>query len=161
MFDEARIVLAFIFKRSGKTKLTEAEIYVPLSLELNWFTVQEAQAFVRYCTVNKLIAEEQGVFTPTFEIADIQIPIGFIPENKKYSLTTSSEVQKNILNVLAETLSMHLNQDIQKTFEEIARQAAEKKITSELAALFLMYLHALPYERFVDPVERRLFTENI
>jgi hypothetical protein len=34
MESEAKIILAFLFNRSGKTVLSEAELYLPLSMEL-------------------------------------------------------------------------------------------------------------------------------
>jgi len=54
---EEKIIIAFLFKRSGKNKLKESEIYLPLSLELDWFSANEARQFVNLAVELKLLTK--------------------------------------------------------------------------------------------------------
>ncbi|MCK5459307.1 MAG: DUF2240 family protein, partial [Thermoplasmatales archaeon] len=61
MNSEAQMIISFLFKRSGKDKLTEPEIYLPLSLELGWFSTREAKGFVTYVLQQKLLVKKDGL----------------------------------------------------------------------------------------------------
>ena len=54
MESDAEIIIAFIFKRSGKQKLKLSEFYLPLSMQLNWFSPQEAKDFVKIAIKQKV-----------------------------------------------------------------------------------------------------------
>ena len=43
---EMRIIIAFLFKRSGKEEMSPSELYLPLSMDLQWFTPNQAKEFV-------------------------------------------------------------------------------------------------------------------
>ena len=59
MAAEAEIILTFIFKRSGKQMLKESEIYLPLSIELGWFTTKEATTFVKQAIEQDRLIEKK------------------------------------------------------------------------------------------------------
>ena len=48
MNSEAKIMIAFLFNRSGKNELKDSEIYLPLSMELGWLSAKESQEFIKY-----------------------------------------------------------------------------------------------------------------
>jgi hypothetical protein len=78
MDSEAKIILAFLFNRSGKTLLSEAELYLPLSMELGWLSSKESQQFVKYVLKKELLVRKEGMLSPNFSLDDIKIPVGFI-----------------------------------------------------------------------------------
>lgn len=79
MTSETEIVIAFLFKRSGKKELKETEIYLPLSIDLKWFSVKEAREFIDYALKQKLLTKREGLFTPSFDIETVNIPSWFRP----------------------------------------------------------------------------------
>ena len=57
MDSEWKIIIAFLFKRSGKEKLSLSEFYLSLSMDLKWFSPQQAKAFVNHAVEQKLLTE--------------------------------------------------------------------------------------------------------
>ena len=73
MESDAEITIAFIFKRSGKQKLKPSEFYLPLSMQLNWFSPQEAKDFVKIAIKQKLLKEKEEIIEPTFDITQVTL----------------------------------------------------------------------------------------
>ena len=90
MNSEEMSIISFIFKRSGKDRLSESEIYLPLSLELRWFSSTEAKNFVKYATQTNLLNKEDGFLSPSFDVSKIKVPIGFQPSKKDFKIEKSS-----------------------------------------------------------------------
>ena len=61
---EAKIIIAFLYNRSGKTALKESELYLPLAMELGWFTTKEAHEFVTDAINQELLVKKEGLLHP-------------------------------------------------------------------------------------------------
>ena len=48
MNSEAQKVIAFVFRRSGKKQIPYSDFYLTLSMELNWFTPDDARKFLDF-----------------------------------------------------------------------------------------------------------------
>ena len=55
MNSEWEIIIAFLFKRSGREELSFSDLYLTLSIDLNWFTPEDAKAFVNMAIKQKLL----------------------------------------------------------------------------------------------------------
>src|SRR4030042_430114 len=111
MDSEAKIILAFLFNRSGKTDLTEAELYLPLAMELGWFSTKEAQQFVKYVMKKELVVKKDGVLSPNFPLETIKIPVGFIPSKKMFHETKGETQGKNIIKEIASQVFEQTHQE--------------------------------------------------
>ena len=107
MADEAQIILAFLFKRSGKTTVKESELYLPLSLELGWFTASQAHQFVQYALQQGLLEHDNDHVSPSFDVNMIEIPVGFKPTQTSFQIkktlekpTTTSDETSGLLQQL-------------------------------------------------------------
>jgi len=160
MDTEARIIIAFLFNRSGKPVLTESEVYLPLSMELGWFSTSEAQEFVSYAVTQGLLAKEDGMLRPTFPIETITIPVGFIPRKKTFPKKKKQAKDEPVLEAIVSRICEQTNRERTDVHEEITRVASEKKILPEVAALFIARNYNIPCEEWYDAVETRLLTES-
>ena len=75
--EKAKNLIAFLFQRSGKTRLDEKELYMSLSYELRWFTPEKAKIFLHKSVENGLLKSEGEEYCPTFDYQNVQIPLGF------------------------------------------------------------------------------------
>lgn len=159
MDSEERIIIAFIFKRSGKTILKDTEIYLSLSLELGWFSTKEAQEFINYTLGENLLVKEGEMLSPTFDIDEINIPIGFFPTKSKYEKNgkeSSETLLENIINRIIEKTNIPKD-EILKSIENIQN---EKKIILEVAILIFAKTHEVKIDDFLNQVEEIIFKEN-
>jgi len=160
METEAKIIIAFLFNRSGKPALTESEVYLPLSMELGWFSTSEAQEFVAYAIAQGFLAQEEGMLRPTFPIEAVVVPVGFTPKKKTFPKKKRQTKEEPVLEAITSWICERIGRDSHAVHEEITRVASEKRIIPEVAALLVARSHNLPCEDWYDPVETMLLTEN-
>jgi hypothetical protein len=162
MNSEAEIIIAFLYKRSGKAQLLASELYLPLSLELGWFTSKQAQVFVKQAIKNHLLKKQGDQLTPTFDIATVSIPLGFQPTTQTISKekTTPQQEKKPALNTLISRITNQTNYDdktLRKTIQTIQQ---EKHILPEVAALLIAHEHAVNIDDLYISIEKNIFTEG-
>jgi len=164
--DEAKIILTFLLKRSGKTQVKEAELYLPLSLELKWFTSSQASQFVQYALQNKLLEKKDNLVTPTFDVSAVSIPVGFKPSTSTFTSSQQPmpQVNNNKPSDLSKELVNHLCQHTQKEKQqldkEIQQLIKEKNITYETALLLYGYNKNISIDNFIEQVEETLTIKN-
>jgi len=159
---EAKIIISFLFKRSGKDKLTESEIYLPLSLELGWFTTKESREFVNYAIKQKLLIKKREFLVPSFSIENISIPVGFFPSKKTFTEEKKDvrERKGDVTNALVYLIAEKTNQDAKVIVKEIKDVVLEKSILFDVAALFVAKTYEIDITDHLQAVEDRIFTKN-
>ncbi len=162
MNSEAHIIISFLFKRSGKDKLTEPEIYLPLSLELGWFSAKEAKGFVAYALQQKLLEKKDGLLTPSFDVEKITVPVGFLPTEKSFAIekTELKEEEQNSIDVIVKQIVEKTGKEPKDVFEEIKQAETEKNILPEVAVLLVAKEHDVAVNGYFSSVEKAIFKEN-
>ena len=161
MNSDAEIIIAFLYKRSGKEELSFSDLYLNLSMELNWFTPDAAKAFVNMSIKQKLLLKKGDLIKPSFDINKIIVPVGFIPsknifEKKVVEVIEDEDFFKKIIRRILDKTKLDDKQVIGK-IEEIAN---ERYLTKEVAALLLGKEHNILFEEFYAQIEERI-VENI
>jgi hypothetical protein len=158
MTSEAEIIIAFVFKRSGKTQLSHSEFYLTLSMELNWFTPESAKDFVNQSVKQKLLIKKDDQVKPSFDIKKITVPIGFYPSKQlfeKEDIETDikeEDVLKKIIRCIIE--KTELNE--KKIIEKIKEIEKERNINSEVAVLLVGKEYDVPLEEFFEKIEKKI-----
>jgi hypothetical protein len=160
MESEAKIVIAFLFNRSGKTGLKDAELYLPLSMELGWLSSKESQQFVKYAIKQDLLVRNEGLLYPNFPFKKITIPVGFIPSKELFSEKTTEKKEEYIIEGIATQISMQINQSKNEILEEIKHEEKEKNLFPEVASLYVARKHGVDIADWCNPVEKILIKEN-
>ena len=96
MASEYEIIIAFIFKRSGKEKMNFSELYLDLSMNLNWFSPEDAKKFLNDAIKKKLSIKEDDQISLSFDINKITIPMGFSPSKRVFSEKKSQKELEEI-----------------------------------------------------------------
>ena len=160
MESEAKIIIAFLFNRSGKTALKDTELYLPLSMELGWFSTKEAQEFVKYSLKKELLIKKDGLLHPNFPVEKTSIPVGFTPTKNLFSEKTHEEKKENILEGIIAQISAQTNRSYQDILKEITSEGREKNILPEVAVLYLARKYNIDMTDWYDAVEQKLFKGN-
>ena len=158
MESDAEITIAFVFKRSGKQTLKFSEFYLPLSMELNWFSPQEARDFAKLALKHKLLQEKEGGIEPNFDIEKVKIPVGFRPTKKVFEIKEKAEVGKevkegNLLEKIAKSISEKTELDEKGIINEAIKISEEKNITIEVAALLIGKDHEIVLDEFHNDIK--------
>jgi len=160
MNSEMEIVIAFLFKRSGKNKLKESEIYLPLSIDLGWFSTKESHEFINLAIKQNLLIKKDDFLVPSFDIGKIHIPLGFYPSKKKFLKTEKSKIDNSITNKIVKNIVEKENLNYEDIIEQIKEVASEKDILLEVAALLVAKQYNIDIGDFLNLVEKNVLTEN-
>ena len=143
MNKEHKIIISFVFNRSGKREMSFSEFYLTLSMDLNWFTPDNAKTFTKNAVDNSLLKEEKKFIKPNFNIEEIKIPIGFSPSENVFQKKDIKEekIEKqqevSILNMLVEKIVEKSNLDRKTILRQIKEIEKEKNLSIEIAALLI------------------------
>jgi hypothetical protein len=137
MPSEAEIIIAFIFKRSGKIELAFSEMYLTLSMDLKWFTPDDAKKFVNNALKQKLLIKKAEALRPGFEINEINVPLGFQPTSKIFDKEEKKPPNESILDEIVEKIAEKTKIKKEDIYEKIKKIEREKNINSDVAALLV------------------------
>ena len=139
MNEEAKQVISFIYKRSGKKILPASDVYLAISMELQWCSPKQAKLFVKQAINLGLLKEEAKGVRPSFPVDTLSIPTGFSPSKECFFLNDSKEfIPKNndlisdVISLIKEKTKMSEN-DIRLEIKKIAK---EKLLFDTVAAMF-------------------------
>ncbi len=144
MTTEARKLIAFLFQRSGTDSLDDNEIYMTLSYELGWLTPAQAKRFIKRGLEQGLLEETDAGYTPTFDPAAVEVPLGFevdgsIVQTKRRDLVTE----------ICETLSAREMSE-EEARRMVSERAEQEHVIPEVAALLVAREHGIdvqPYRK--------------
>ena len=149
MPSEAEMIIAFIFKRSGKIELGFSETYLTLSMDLRWFTPDDAKKFVNTALEQKLLLKKGEALRPGFEINKINIPLGFNPKDKIFDKEEKDPLKASILDEIVEKIAEKAKIKKEDIYEKIKKIEQEKNINSNVAALLVGKDFDIDLEKFV------------
>ena len=158
MDSEVKIIISFIFNRSGKKKMSFSEIYLNLSMDLNWFTPDNAKKFLNYAIKNKFLNKKGNLLEPTFDLNKIIIPIGFSPskkihfeEDNKYFIKHDDLLKEIIIRIVEKTNLLY-----EEITEKIKLTSREKNLTEEVAALLFAKVYKIDFEELFEEIENKI-----
>ena len=160
MVSEKEIIITFLFKRSGKPKLSFSEMYLTLSMDLNWFTPEDAKSFVNLALKLKLLIKKGELIKPNFDYDKIVVPVGFYPTKRIFE---EKEVEKHeeeieeVLNKIVKRIVEKTDLNEQTAIEKIKNVGKEKNINLEVAALLVGKEYDLSLEDFFEEVEKNIY----
>ena len=162
MNSEIKIIISFLFKRSGKEELTASELYLPLSMDLKWFSPKEAKDFVNSALLKNFLIKKGDQIKPNFDCKKIAIPVGFHPSKQIFEEETDmvNEERQDVVKLIIGRIVEKTEQDEQGVFEEIKEVSNEKNISLEVAALLVSREYDIVVSIFLDQVEDKIFIEN-
>ena len=160
MDSETKIIIAFLFNRSGKTELKDSELYLPLSMELGWLSARESQEFIKYAIKQELLIKKDGLLQPNFPFEKVIIPLGFAPSKKFFAEKKDELNEGDIINGIVIKISTLINHNQKEILEEIKKEEKEKNLFSEVAALYVARKYSVDITDWYDSVEKILIKEN-
>jgi hypothetical protein len=162
MNSEIKIIISFLFKRSGKEELTASDLYLPLSMDLKWFSPKEAKDFVNSALLQNFLIKKGDQIKPNFDCKKIAIPVDFYPSKQIFEEETDTvnEERQDVVKLIIGRIVEKTEQDEQGVFEEIKEVSNEKNISLEVAALLVSREYDIVVSIFLDQVEDKIFIEN-
>jgi hypothetical protein len=71
--------IAVLFRRKGKSSMTEKEFVFSASIDMRWFTPRTAQQLLDLALRLNLLKKTDSEISPNFDIEEIEVPLEFKP----------------------------------------------------------------------------------
>jgi len=157
---EIKNIISFIFKRSGKKNLKKTDLYLMLSMDLHWFSPNEANHFINLALEKDFLNKINNTLEPNFKINDVNIPFGFIPNKNKFEFNNSDkEIQENDIK---EIIFKKYNSNKFKKNEiskNIIKITKEKNIYQNVAALLVFNDLNVKTSEYIELAEHQIFND--
>ena len=157
---QVKQIISFILKRSGKKSIAESEIYLILSMDLQWCPPHVAKQFISEVEKTGLIQIENGLILPSFTIDKVSIPIDFKPTVEFFENFKAEEKEMQpmntdqFLNYLKDSLSLSK----EEITEAITKIQEDKNITQQVAMLLFAKKHDIDINIILPEIEKDLFS---
>jgi hypothetical protein len=79
-----KITIAAPFKHSRKTGMRKNELVYYYALDRKWMSTDQANMLLNRAEEDGLLAQQNGVLSPRFDVNEIIIPIGFKPTSSVF-----------------------------------------------------------------------------
>jgi hypothetical protein len=163
MNEEVKQVLAFIFKRSGKKILPASDVYLAISMELQWCSPREAKNFVKNEIRSGVLIEQDNGVTPSFEVDEVRIPTGFKPSKHcfiKQDTPKTDLSSGDVVSLMVQRIKNKTNMTEEDITNNIKILAKEKLLSEEVAAIFLGKKKKCDIQDLIPLVRNTLFTSE-
>ncbi|MDD5502122.1 MAG: DUF2240 family protein [Candidatus Thermoplasmatota archaeon] len=157
--DELQMTIALLFKRAGKQALSENEMRFALSMDLKWFAPSEARAIVDCAAKTGILAKTPEGLKPAFDIASIEIPLGFRPGK---SVLECAMPPRNIFKEIAEFTCAKLGVDESAIVSEINKEieAFGGLLDPRAAAVIVAEKHGIDAKKYAEDVENLILKNS-
>ena len=158
MDSEKEVIISFIFKRSGKKELSFSEFYLTLSIDLNWFTPDDAKNLTKEMIKNGLILEEKEKITPGFDISNIKIPASFRPSKQVFNEVKKEKTicEVDVLSKIIGKIAEKTDRDEKNVLEDVKEIAEGRNITIEVAALIFGKEFDIIFDDLYEEIEQKI-----
>jgi hypothetical protein len=133
------------FKRKGKEQLKDMDFVMALSMDLKWFTPEQAKSVLAEAQRSGLLKRDGELVRPSFDISKIEIPSGFKPET--VAIEKKSVFERAIERIITSTgiekrkvVSM-----INKKQEELSKQ-----VLIEVSAILVAIENGVMVDDLID-----------
>ncbi len=133
------------FLRKGKETLKESEFVLALSIDLNWFTPDQAKIVLGEAEKSGLLKRNGEMVSAAFDISGVKIPSGFKPQQGIFEKKTSFE--RIIERIISDT-----GMDKRKAIALINKKQEElaKTVVIEVSAILVAIEHGVLVDDLID-----------
>lgn len=128
---ELLITIAQPFKKKGKNSLTASEFVFALSLDLGWFSPEQARQVLALAEKAGILMKKGDEIKPNFDPKGIEAPFGFKPDLKAI-------LQRTVFDEIVERImSSGLSKRDAIALVNKKQESLSKLVTIEVAALLV------------------------
>ena len=142
------------FKRKGKDVLRENEFVLALSIDLNWFSPDQAKNVVREAEKAGLIKREGDMIRPAFDLSAVEPSSEFKPEVPE---------EPPLFDRIVSRITAETGMDKRKTIALVNKKRDElsKLVEIEVSAILVGLEHGVVLDDFIDEEYKALITPSI
>lgn len=148
--------LAYLFQTKGKDTLSEKELILSASMDLGWFSPDEAKQLVDICLELKLLNKTEDGLKPNFDYRVITLPIDFKPSKKILQLESQEPLLLSIIRNIHEKTQLGR----ENIMAEINKKQNALDVEIEVAAILVAKKYDADISGFLREAEAEIFKRS-
>ncbi|MDI6639752.1 MAG: DUF2240 family protein [Methanocellales archaeon] len=140
--------VAMPFRKRGKNALTTSEFIFALSLDLGWFSPEQAKEVLSKAKNEGLVSIKDDEISPNFDPRAIEIPLGFRPDLKRERSIFERIIERIMMTGLSRKEAIALVNEKQERMAKL--------IEIEVSALLVAKERGVDVEDLVDEAYQSL-----
>jgi hypothetical protein len=137
-----KITIAAPFRHSRKTAMRKNELVYYFALDRKWMSTEQANLLLKNAEEEGLLVQENGVFSPKFDISGVNIPVGFKPSSAIFE--RRDPVQELIGRIARE--SKKEETEVVAEMNRLIREGFDGNLLPEAAVVIIAKRHNVPFE---------------
>ena len=137
-----RLTIAAPFKHTRKTGMRKNELVYYYALDRKWMSTEQANILLRRAEEDGLLRQENGVFSPRFDIAGIVIPIGFKPSS---SIFERNDPLQNLIGRIVAARNVQ-EVDVVAEMNGIIKEGFDGHLLPAAALVLIAKKYNVPFE---------------
>lgn len=155
MAAELEVAIAQLFRKKGKSALTEKEFVFAASLDLRWFTPKEAQKLLDIGLESELLVMDGEKVKPSFDHTSVDVQLGYKPD--KNVLKAPVAPKGNFLKIV-EHIASEKKMDNKEVISLVNQTQERMGVDIEVAALVVARYQGVDISEFLDDIEEEVGT---
>ncbi|MFA4957595.1 MAG: DUF2240 family protein [Candidatus Methanoperedens sp.] len=142
---ELTYTISMPFKRKGKEQLKDMEFVMALSMDLKWFTPEQARSVLSEAQRSGLLKRDGELVRPSFDLSKIEIPSGFKPQ-------TVAIEKKTVFEKVIERIITSTGIEKRKVISMINKKQEElsKQVVIEVSAILVAIENRVLVDDLID-----------
>lgn len=142
---ELTYTVSMPFIRKGKEVIKDMEFVMALSMDLKWFTPDQAKSVLAEAQRSGLLKRDGDLLRPSFDISKIEIPSGFKPE-------TVAIEKKTVFERVIERIITSTGIEKRKVVSMINKKQEElsKQVVIEVSAILVAIENNVLVDDLID-----------
>lgn len=145
--------LAYLYQRKGKDVLSEKELILSISMDLGWFSPDEAKQLINVCLELRLLSRTDSGLKPSFDYKDFSLPIDFTPSKNILQVESQEPLLLSIVRSIHEKTKLE-KKDI---IAEINKKQDALDVEIEVAAILVTRRYEVDISGFLREAEQEIF----
>lgn len=151
-----KTTVAAPFRHLRKAALKKSELVYYYALDRRWMSTEQAAVLLKNAEEEGLLANEAGVYSPSFDPATVTIPIGFKPTS---AIFEKKDVLEEMVNRIARAQKKE-ETEVVAEMNQLIKEGFDGNLMPEAAIAIIARRHNVPFEDCIPALIKNTKKDN-
>jgi len=147
-----RTTIAAPFRHTRKTGMRKNELVYYYALDRKWMSTEQANQLLHRAEEDGLIRQENGLYSPAFDSAEVTIPIGFKPTS---AIFERNDPTQELIGRIAKARKIE-ETEIVAELNRIIKDGFDTHLLPPAALVILAKKYKVPFEDLQDALMKSI-----
>jgi hypothetical protein len=147
-----KIALAAPFRHARKTSMRKNELVYYFALDRKWMSTEQANHLLKTAEQEGLLVQDNGIFSPNFDISGITVPVGFRPTS---AIFETEDPLQELIGRIAGKLKKE-ETEVVAEMNRLIKQGFDGNLLPEAAVVIIAKRHNVPFEDKIEALKTGL-----